>query len=187
MTATGITARGMRLDSGDLDRLSRDVRAVLDEAGYAGVQILASGDLDEYRVADLVAAGAPIDSFGVGTRMGTSEDAPSLGMVYKLAEQAGQPRMKLSPGKPTLPGRKQVWRTDGIDVIGLADEAGPANGRPLLRPVWRDGRRLEPADLAGARGRCAAALADAPIAAPRIVLSDGLQRLHDATATSIAL
>jgi nicotinate phosphoribosyltransferase len=186
MAATGITARGVRLDSGDLDRLSRDVRAVLDDAGFSGVQILASGDLDEYRVAELVVAGAPIDSFGVGTRMGTSEDAPSLGMVYKLAEQGGQPRMKLSPGKHTLPGRKQVWRTDAGDVIGLAHEDSPAGGRPLLRPVWRDGRRLEPADLAGARRRCAAALAEAPIVAPTIGLSDALQRLLDATAASVA-
>lgn len=186
MTATGVTARGVRLDSGDLDRLSRDVRAVLDEAGYAPVQILASGDLDEHRVADLVAAGAPIDSFGVGTRMGTSEDAPSLGMVYKLAEQAGQPRMKLSPGKHTLPGRKQMWRTADADVIGLAEEDGPPNGRPLLERVWRDGRRNEVSDLAAARRRCAAALANAPIVPPAIVLSDGLKRLQNVTASSIA-
>jgi nicotinate phosphoribosyltransferase len=187
MTATGITARGVRLDSGDLDRLSRQVRAVLDDAGYTGVQILASGDLDEYRVADLVGAGAPIDAFGVGTRMGTSDDAPSLGMVYKLAEQAGQPRLKLSAGKETLPGRKQVWRTDGTDVIGLVDEDGPPNGRPLLRPVWRDGRRLEPSDLGAARLRCAAALAAAPITRPRIVVSDTLQQLYEATAAEVPL
>jgi nicotinate phosphoribosyltransferase len=186
MTATGVTARGVRLDSGDLDRLSREVRAVLDEEGFTGVQILASGDLDEYRVADLVAAGAPIDAFGVGTRMGTSEDAPSLGMVYKLAEQGGQPRLKLSAGKQTLPGRKQVWRTDRTDVIGLVDDDGPPNGRPLLRPVWRDGHRLEPPDLAAARRRCAGALAAAPIAPPRIVVSDTLQRLYDATAAAVA-
>jgi nicotinate phosphoribosyltransferase len=186
MQAAGVTARGVRLDSGNLDRLSRDVRAVLDDAGYTGVQILASGDLDEYRVAELVAAGAPIDAFGVGTRMGTSEDAPSLGMVYKLSEHAGQPRMKLSAGKRTLPGRKQIWRTDTADVIGLADEGRPPHGRPLLRAVWRDGRRLVPSDLAAARLRCAASLADAPIAAPAVVLSDGLQRLQDATAAAVA-
>jgi nicotinate phosphoribosyltransferase len=137
-------------------------------------------------VAELVAAGAPIDSFGVGTRMGTSEDAPSLGMVYKLAEQAGQPRMKLSPGKHTLPGRKQMWRTAEADVIGLAEEDGPPNGRPLLERVWRDGRRNEVSDLAAARRRCAAALANAPIVPPAIVLSDGLQRLQNVTASSIA-
>jgi nicotinate phosphoribosyltransferase len=185
MTAAGITARGVRIDSGDLDRSSRDVRAVLDDAGYTSVQILVSGDLDEYRVADLVAAGTPIDSFGVGTRMGTSEDAPSLGMVYKLSEHAGEPRMKLSPGKHTLPGRKQVWRTETTDVIGLADEESPPDGRPLLRPVWRDGRRLVPSDLAAARRRCAASLAGAPIAPPAIVLSDGLQRLQNATAATV--
>jgi nicotinate phosphoribosyltransferase len=106
-------------------------------------------------------------------------------MVYKLAEQAGQPRLKLSTGKQTLPGRKQVWRTDGTDMIGLVDEDGPPDGRPLLRPVWRDGRRLEPADLEAARRRCTAALAAAPITPPRIVVSDTLQRLYDATAAAV--
>jgi nicotinate phosphoribosyltransferase len=185
MASTGVTARGVRLDSGDLDELSREVRTVLDSAGYSGVQILVSGDLDEHRIADLVAAGAPIDAFGVGTRMGTSEDAPSLGMVYKLAEQAGEPRLKLSPGKHTLPGRKQVWRAGARDVIALADE-GPGDGRPLLRAVWSNGRRLVAADLDAARERCASALDSAPISPPRIELSDGLQRLYDATAAAVA-
>ncbi len=186
MKAAGVTARGVRIDSGDLDRLSHDVRAVLDDAGFSSVQILASGDLDEYRVAELVAAGAPIDSFGVGTRMGTSDDAPSLGMVYKLSEQAGQPRMKLSEGKRTLPGRKQVWRTQAADVIGLAEEGGPPDGRPMLRPVWRDGERLVPSDLPAARLRCTVSLGDVPVAPPPIVLTDGLQRLRNATAASVA-
>jgi nicotinate phosphoribosyltransferase len=186
MATAGVAARGVRLDSGDLDALSRAVRAVLDAAGHARVQILASGDLDEYRVAALVASGAPIDSFGVGTRMGTSEDAPSLGMVYKLAEQNGEPRLKLSTDKHTLPGRKQVWRTPDGDVIGLAGEVGPADGRPLLRLVWRDGQRIAAADLAAARDRCATALGAAPIALTEIVVSERLQRLYDAAAASLA-
>jgi nicotinate phosphoribosyltransferase len=89
MAAEGVAARGIRIDSGDLAALAVDCRRILDEAGYPGVQILVSGDLDEARVAALVDGGAPIDAFGVGTRLGTSADAPYLGMVYKLVEQGG--------------------------------------------------------------------------------------------------
>src|SRR4029453_10478763 len=129
-------------------------RAILDDAGLGAVQILVSGDLDEDHIAALIDAGAPIDSFGVGTQLGTSADPPYLGMVYKLVEQAGEPRLKLSPGKHTLPGRKQVWRAGARDVIALADDEVPPGGRPLLRAVWSDGRRLVAADLDAARERC---------------------------------
>ena len=149
----GVRIAGVRLDSGDLEVLSREVRAILDDAGLRDVRILASGDLDEYRIARLVEAGAPIDAFGVGTRMGTSEDAPSLGVVYKLAEDERGPKLKLAEGKATLPGRKQVWRADGFDVLGLIDEE--VEGRPLLVPA-----KSEPLDVI--RDRCEAAVALLP-------------------------
>ena len=106
----GITIRGVRLDSGDLGTLAAEVRAVLDDSNLREVRIIASGDLDEHRIAALIAAGAPIDAFGVGTQLGTSADAPALGAVYKLVEDEGGPKLKLATGKQTLPGRKQVWR-----------------------------------------------------------------------------
>jgi nicotinate phosphoribosyltransferase len=137
--------RGVRLDSGDLGALAFEARSILDAAGLHGVRIIASGGLDEGQVAELVASGAPIDAFGVGTRMGVSSDAPTLDMAYKLTEYAGEGRMKLSTGKVSLPGRKQVFRLEEEgravrDVIARADEELP--GRPLLRTVMRGGRRL---------------------------------------------
>ena len=137
----------IRLDSGDLAALARRAREILDGAGLTEVRILASGGLDEVSIARLVDQGAPIDGFGVGTRMGTSADAPSLDMAYKLTAYAGKGRLKLSPGKTILPGRKQVWRIeqDGRavrDVIGRATEETPAGGRPLLEHVMRGGRRV---------------------------------------------
>lgn len=137
--------RGVRLDSGDLGALAVEVRARLDEAGLGGVEIFASGGLDEYALSDLIERGAPIDGFGVGTAMGTSRDRASLDIVYKLAEYAGAGRIKTSPGKPILPGRKQVFRMerDGAmseDVIARADEELP--GTPLLEVVMRSGERL---------------------------------------------
>jgi nicotinate phosphoribosyltransferase len=118
---------------------------MLDAAGLERLEIFASGDLDEQRIAGLVASGAPIDAFGVGTRMGVSSDAPALDLAYKLTEYAGRGRLKFSPGKATLPGRKQVFRAeaDGCalrDVIALAHEVHP--GRALLEPVMRSGERL---------------------------------------------
>lgn len=141
----GIRVFGIRIDSGDLVELSRLARSMLDEAGLREVKILLSGDLDEYRIAKLLEQGASVDSFGVGTRMGTSSDAPYLGGVYKLVEYEGAPRVKRSPGKQTLPGRKQVYRQDGKDVVGLVDE--PVEGEPLLAPVMRQGEILDLPDL----------------------------------------
>ena len=148
----GKKLKGVRLDSGDLAALSRRVREILDEAGLTAARIVASGDLNEYRIADLLAAGAPIDLFGVGTDLVTSRDAPALGGVYKLvAVQRGgrwQPCHKHSPGKATYPWPKQVFRrSDGAgrfveDLIARADEEHP--GRPLLRPMMRNGRLIEP-------------------------------------------
>ncbi|HSL58032.1 MAG TPA: nicotinate phosphoribosyltransferase, partial [Acidimicrobiales bacterium] len=163
----GVHIAGVRLDSGDLVRLSHAVRQILDEGGLGDTSIFASGDLDEDRITELLAAGSPIDAFGVGTRLGTSADAPSLGAVYKLVDDAAGPKIKLSPDKVTLPGRKQVWRvTDarGVadhDVIGLESES--VDGRPLLEPVLRDGRRLAPSPpLSEARDRAATTIATLP-------------------------
>jgi nicotinate phosphoribosyltransferase len=154
---SGFKVRGVRLDSGDLLSLSRDVRKTLDKAGLSQVEIFASGNLDEYRIAELVAAGAPIDGFGVGTHMGVSLDVPCLDIAYKLCEYAGEGRMKLSSGKPVLPGPKQVFRVktdNGIikDIIGCRDES--LAGDPLLVPVMANGQRLPAGrkDLEAIRG-----------------------------------
>ena len=142
----------IRLDSGDLAALAFSARHLLDEAGLQRVRIFVSGGLDENRVSALVARGAPIDAFGVGTRMGVSDDAPALECVYKLTAYDGVGRIKLSPGKRVLPGRKQIWRTDGDhDEIGREGEELP--GRPLLRTVMRDGQRLPGACVGIAESR----------------------------------
>lgn len=136
--------RAIRLDSGDLAALAREGRKRLDTAGLPGVKIIASGGLDEGEIQRLLAADAPIDGFGVGTSMGVSSDAPDLDIAYKLAEYAGRGRLKLSSGKPILPGRKQVFRSEQAgrfsgDVIGRWDEALP--GTPLLTQVMEHGLR----------------------------------------------
>lgn len=159
--------RAVRLDSGDLGALAVAARGVLDEAGLADVEIFASGGLDEYEIERLLKQGSPIDGFGVGAAMGISQDAPSLDIVYKLTEYAGRGRLKLSPGKSILPGRKQIFRAeaDGTfvrDVIARADEEG--RGRALVQPVMRHGRRLREADftLDEARAHAARQLAALP-------------------------
>jgi nicotinate phosphoribosyltransferase len=168
VAARGHRLAGVRIDSGDLAAEARQAREILDAEGAADVPIFLSGDLDEWKIDELVRGNVPADAFGVGTQLGTSADAPSLGGVYKLAVDAGEPRMKLSHGKLTLPGRKQVYRfEDGgritSDVIGLEDEA--VNGaRPVLVPVMKDGRRIRhPADPLGeSRERCARTLLSLP-------------------------
>ncbi len=158
---TGIRPRGVRLDSGDLDVLSRQVREVLDAGGLEQTAILVSGDLDEYLIAGLVESGAPIDSFGVGTALVTSSDAPALGGVYKLVESDGRPVMKMSSGKATLPGRHQVFRNGGPDVIGMSDEELP--GRALLEAVLVAGQPVRPLPtLADSRSYAAQELAALP-------------------------
>ena len=160
--------RAVRLDSGDIDQLSRSVRAILDEGGLGDVRIFASGDLDEYRIAELTSADAPIDAFGVGTQLGTSGDAPYVSVVYKLVEDASGPKVKLSTDKVTLPGRKQVFRVTGdggelrSDVLALEDEI-VGDGRPVLCPVMRGGRRVDAAEpLDVLRDRCRASVAALP-------------------------
>lgn len=159
--------RGVRLDSGDLATLAARARRILDDAGLRDVTIFASGGLDEHEIDSMLAIGAPIDGFGVGTGMGVSADAPALDIAYKLAAYAGRGRTKLSPGKRILPGRKQVWRQerDGVatsDVIGRAEEA--LAGRPLLVEVMRDGVRLGAGrvTLEGARALARAEIARLP-------------------------
>ncbi|WP_455385172.1 nicotinate phosphoribosyltransferase [Acidihalobacter prosperus] len=144
----GIKVRGVRLDSGDLDALSREVRGILDAAGLRDVTIFASGNLDEYAVQALRAGGAPVDGFGVGTRMDVSSDAPYLDCAYKLQEYADRARRKRSEGKATWPGRKQVYRR--YDANGLMEgdcitlENAPVQGEPLLQPVMRGGELIAP-------------------------------------------
>lgn len=159
--------RGVRLDSGDLAALARSARLILDEAGLGHVEIFASGNLDEHRIAEIVRSGAPIAAFGVGTLMGVSRDAPYLDLAYKLTDYAGAGRLKTSPGKAILPGRKQVFRVeeDGCavrDVIGRHGEE--LSGRPLLERVMKGGKRLAAAEasLEGARERAAAEFAKLP-------------------------
>jgi nicotinate phosphoribosyltransferase len=141
-SAHGTRLLGIRLDSGDMAELARAARRTLDGAGLKDVRILVSGSLDEHVIARL--ADAPIDAFGVGTRIGVAADAPYLDSVYKLVEFDGRPVAKLSTGKATLPGPKQVWRHPemGGDVIALLDEDGPSGAEPLLATVMSKGRRL---------------------------------------------
>ena len=138
---------GVRLDSGDLGILAKQTRQKLDAAGLERVKIFASGGLGAEAIAELLDQGAPIDGFGVGTVMGVSADAPALDIAYKLMEYSGTGRSKLSTGKATYPGAKQVFRIEEEgralgDVIGRPHEALP--GRPLLQPVMRHGRRALP-------------------------------------------
>ncbi|MBA2729695.1 MAG: nicotinate phosphoribosyltransferase, partial [Euzebyaceae bacterium] len=149
LAEAGHKLKGVRLDSGDLASLSHETRRLLDAAGLRDVQIIASGDLDAERVRELEQLNVPIDGYGVGTSLLTARRDPALSGVYKLAEIAGSPVMKLSgsPAKATSPGRKQVWRGDTGDVIGLHDE--DLEGEPLLVEAMRDGqRRLPRAGLA---------------------------------------
>jgi nicotinate phosphoribosyltransferase len=184
----------IRLDSGDLVDLAFASRRILDAAGLGGVGIFASGSLNEDEVARIVSTGAPVDGFGVGTDMGVSRDAPSLEIIYKLVEYAGQGRLKLSPGKAILPGRKQVFRVEHEGIAEydvLANHAERVAGRPLLGAVMKGGVRL-PAGrvtLEDARAHARAGLdrlpnalraiepADTPY---RVEISETLARSRDA-------
>ncbi|MBW2529329.1 MAG: nicotinate phosphoribosyltransferase [Deltaproteobacteria bacterium] len=163
--------RGVRLDSGDLLELSRAVRGVLDAEGCPRARIVASGDLNEYTIRDLVAAGAPIDLYGVGTELVSSPDAPSLGGVYKVVqfERDGRvvPIAKFSRGKVTYPGAHQIYRQHGAagaptrDLLALCDEPAPAGATPLLEQRIRGGEPTgQGQTLSEARERARAGLAD---------------------------
>ena len=148
MRERGHSLRAVRLDSGDLLSLSRLARKMLDSAGLSGVQVFASGGLDEFEIERLLGQGAPIDGFGIGTMAGVSADYPFLDCVYKLTEYDGKPALKLSPDKRTTPGAKQVFRRVDAsgqhsgDIIAAADEPAPRGAEPMLQPVMRGGRRV---------------------------------------------
>ena len=190
----GVKLAGVRIDSGDLAEVTREVREVLDAAGLQETQIILSGDLDEYRISALCSASVPVDLFGVGTQLGTSADSPYLGGVYKLVEDHQGPKIKLSTGKVTLPGRKQVHRfIDGgriqHDVISLRDELVGEGSHPLMRQVMKAGERTDDAEsLQEMQARCLGAIEKLP---PRlrelergapyeVGLSDELDRLAKA-------
>ncbi len=193
---------GVRLDSGALGELSRSVRLLLDEAGLTDVRIFASGNLDEHRIAELVAQHAPIDAFGIGTHLVTSTEAPALDTAYKLVDDTGGAKMKLSAGKATLPGRKQVHRVtlDGrsaYDILALDDEP-VRDANPLLEQVMAGGTRTRaPEPLTAASSRCREALSKLPgdvralhpgperydvrVSAGLAALRDQLRRAHVST------
>jgi nicotinate phosphoribosyltransferase len=179
------------------------VRRVLDQAGLRETDVLVSGDIDEFRIAELLGSGAPIDGFGVGGNLGVGLGSVAsgtvggvIGAVYKLvwygnlAETAA--RIKLAGTKSTLPGKKQAWRTETFDrdLLCRDDEPPPANTRPLLHPILRDGRYVaDVPDLSTSRARAADSLAALPEplhalkpdAAYPVVISDGLKSLRDET------
>ncbi len=156
MAEDGHSLDAIRLDSGDIRSLSVEARRMLDDAGLSGVRILASGGLDEYSIDELARAGAPVDGFGVGTRVGASADAPYTDFVYKLVEYDGKPVSKLSADKETLPRPKQVFRRFDAngrilrDAIDVWEEPAPAaGGQPLLSPVMANGELLSPLPTIG--------------------------------------
>ncbi|MDP2411768.1 MAG: nicotinate phosphoribosyltransferase [Pseudolabrys sp.] len=148
LKADGIAIRGVRIDSGDLIASARKVRRIFDDGGLRDVIILVSGGINEDTLQTMMAAQAPIDGFGIGVNLDASIDAPSLDCAYKLQEYAGTPKRKLSEGKTTWPGRKQVWRSydaDGRmagDILSLENDSHP--GETLVAPVMRGGQRISP-------------------------------------------
>ena len=149
LKADGIAIRGVRIDSGDLAAIAKNVRGILDAGGLKDVIILVSGGINEDVLQTMMAAKAPIDGFGIGVNLDASIDAPSLDCAYKLQEYAGKPRRKLSEGKVTWPGSKQVWRTYGTDGRMRGDilslETDSQAEETLITPVMRAGKRLAPA------------------------------------------
>ena len=176
LAARGHALAGVRLDSGNLLALSREVRRILDQAGFPGVRIVASGGLDEHDIEELLAAGAPVDAFGVGTRLNVSADAPSLDLVYKLVRYGDRDVLKLSEGKETWVGAKAIYRRfddGGImagDVLALEEEAPPPGcGASLLQVVMRGGEPVRPhPSLADVRRHCAEQLRTLPDALRRL-------------------
>jgi len=143
---SGVKINAVRLDSGDLAELSRKVRTILDDGGLRDVHIFVSGNLDEFMIRDLFEKGAPIDGFGVGTRLDTSADIPYFDCAYKLTEYGGEPKLKKSEGKATLPGPKRVFRTYEGSVMSkdiITIDKDKKKGTPLLRQFMKKGKRLE--------------------------------------------
>jgi len=157
LRSQGIDVRGVRLDSGDLVDHARKVRHILDSAGLGDIKIFASGSIDEYELHKFEEVDAPIDGYGIGTRLSASADAPYLDCAYKLQEYAGKPRLKRSEGKETWPGPKQVYRVyDAAGLIGndlVTLESDAQQGEPLLMPVMRKGIRLPQPTISEIRDR----------------------------------
>jgi nicotinate phosphoribosyltransferase len=149
LAADGIKVQGVRIDSGDHIELSKRVRQILDDGGLKDAVILVSGGLNEDSMLRIAKAGAPIDGYGIGANLTSSQDAPTLDCAYKLQEYNGAPRRKLSEGKTTWPGRKQVWRRTGADgrMAGdtLSIEPDCHDGDRLIVPVMKNGKRVQPA------------------------------------------
>ncbi|MGN6460665.1 MAG: nicotinate phosphoribosyltransferase [Pseudolabrys sp.] len=167
LAADGIVVRGVRIDSGDLIALSKEVRRILDDGGLRDVQIFVSGGIEEDALVAMAKAGAPIGGFGIGTNLTVSSDAPTIDCAYKLQEYAGVARRKRSTGKETWPGRKQVWRSFGGDgrMAGdvLSVDGDTQDGVPLVEPVIKAGQRIAPPpSLETIRQRAAATLAALP-------------------------
>ena len=169
MAQQGHRLRGVRLDSGDMVELSQKVRAILDRAGLQEVMVFASGAYDEYKLAQVVVDGGAIDSFGVGTKVGVSADSPYLDVGYKLVKINNRPVIKLSRGKKTLAGPKQVFRSfdgQGVmkeDILAMREESIPG-ASPLLETIMEKGRRVVPAEsLETIRERCRAQLQSLPV------------------------
>jgi nicotinate phosphoribosyltransferase len=190
LKADGIVVRGVRIDSGDLIAMSKKVRRILDDGGCKDVVIVVSGGVDEDVLLSMKAQGAPIDGFGVGVSLDVSTDVPALDCAYKLQEYAGLPRRKLSEGKVTWPGRKQVWRQYDQqghmrgDILSVDGDMQP--GETLIIPVMRGGKRIAPAPtLAQIRERATAEFKRLPEALQRlqpgydypVIISDRLKAL----------
>lgn len=195
----------IRLDSGDLEQEAVDCRKILDDAGFEHIKILASGGLDEYRIAELRDRGAPIDGYGVGTAIGAANDAPALELAYKLTEYAGEPRMKNSSGKTSWPGEKQVFRhydasgqatRDVIAGAGEREGSGTATAVPLLKPVMTAGELVPGAiatldDQVASARRAVDALAPAlrelePASPHPVEFTDYLRRLQAETLAKVS-
>jgi nicotinate phosphoribosyltransferase len=167
LKADGISIRGVRIDSGDLTAMARKVRAILDAGGLKDLIILVSGGITEDVLQGMMQVNAPIDGFGIGVNLAASVDVPALDCAYKLQEYAGKPKRKLSEGKATWPGRKQVWRTYDtqgrmmVDILTIEGDKQP--GEALIVPVMRGGKRIAPSpSLAQIRERAARDLARLP-------------------------
>jgi nicotinate phosphoribosyltransferase len=185
LKADGISISGVRIDSGDLTESARNVRAILDAGGLKDVVILVSGGITEDILQSMMKAGAPIDGFGIGVNLAASVDVPALDCAYKLQEYADKPKRKLSEGKATWPGRKQVWRAYGSDgrmsgdILSLETDKQP--GETLIVPVMRSGKRLAPSPtLAQIRERAARDLARLPEALRKLEPADYPVKIADA-------
>ncbi len=179
----------VRIDSGDFVALSQQVRAILDEAGLTDTKIMLSGDLDEYKISELIQAGATVDSFGVGTQLATSADAPAMSATYKMVELDihGIKRFtaKYSAEKTSVPGAKQVFRAPDRDVIARSGECG--NGEALLRPVILGGKLIEPLpSLEQSRERAAESIPRLDLSQPRnVIYSRELRELIERTRNNL--